>query len=133
MVVSYLSSLTHDGEACNASTYTDGSNTTHVHADDHDDHADMANTFASGVILSVIADAFIAIAVCIQKYAHNKNQGPDGNPVKHFIFLPVWWAGMILNIGGEVGNMVSERGRERAAPHTRAYACGIRGMQQPCP
>ena len=43
--------------------------------------------------------------MCIQKYAHNLNQGPDGKPVKHFFRLPIWWLGMIMNIGGEVGNM----------------------------
>ncbi len=60
--------------------------------------------FWTGVALSVVADAAIAISLNVQKLAHNRNHGPDGKPIKPYVQVPMWWAGMILNILGEAGN-----------------------------
>jgi len=109
-VSEWLGSLTHDGEACNSTVdaghviSTNASanvtaNVTAVH--------DTSHTFVAGVSLSVVADAIIAVALCIQKYAHNSNKGADGQPIKSFLKLPVWWLGILLNIGGELGNMLA--------------------------
>ena len=69
--------------------------------------ADTSGRFWTGVILSIVADAAIAVSLNIQKLAHNRNQGPDGKPRVLYLKLPLWWAGMLTNIAGEVGNMLA--------------------------
>jgi len=105
MVVSeWLGSLTHDGESCNATNFN--TTTMTLVEDDDDDHG--SNTFAAGVITSIVADALIAVSLCIQKYAHNKNKDPvTGKPILSYLKIPTWWLGILLNVGGEVGNMLS--------------------------
>ena len=51
------------------------------------------------------ADAIIAVSMNVQKYAHNRNQDAKGEPIKHFFKLPLWWAGILMNVFGELGNM----------------------------
>lgn len=97
---SWLGSLTHDGEACDSSTFAGNLTSTGQVVHDHG----VSHTFGWGVALSMVADAFIAIALCIQKHAHNINKGPDGKPVVSFLKLPIWWAGILLNVFGEAGN-----------------------------
>ena len=41
----------------------------------------------------------------VQKLAHNRNQDEKGEPIKHFVKLPLWWAGILMNVFGELGNM----------------------------
>ena len=65
------------------------------------------NTFVIGVILSVVADVIIAISLNVQKTAHMRNEGADGKPVKSMLKLPLWWLGLLLNVGGELGNMLA--------------------------
>ena len=60
-----------------------------------------------GAILSVIADITIAVALSIQKLAHTRNEDEEGNPKKHFIKVPLWWIGMLMNIFGELGNLLA--------------------------
>ena len=108
MTKSWLGSLTHDGEFCNETTFVanvsgGASNLTAPQSHSHA-HGSFEHTFAWGVALSMVADAFIAIALCVQKYAHNVNKGPDGKPLKSFLCLPVWWAGILMNVFGEAGN-----------------------------
>ena len=105
-MASWLGSLTHDGEACNASVYANlsSANVTSAHGHDHPEDHPMQHTFGWGVALSMVADAFIAIALCTQKYAHNSNKGPNGKPVVHFLKLRTWWLGILMNIFGEAGN-----------------------------
>ena len=94
-VSEWLGSLTHAGDACSNAT-----------AAAYEAQA-PPNMYVAGVVTSIIADAFIAVALCIQKYAHNQNKGRDGQPIKSYLKLPVWWVGILMNIGGEVGNMLS--------------------------
>ena len=104
---SWLGSLTHDGEACNAtSILTTAEEAAHYHDDHaHEETTTTSNTFVWGVALSMVADAFIAIALCVQKYAHNSNKDPkSGKPIKPFVQLPFWWVGILMNIFGEAGN-----------------------------
>ena len=63
--------------------------------------------FIAGVMLSVVADVIIAVSLGIQKHAHNSNTGDDGEPIKPYVFLPLWWYGIVLNVSGEVGNMLA--------------------------
>jgi len=98
-----FTSLTHGGDACNVTEFeSDGA--------DHDhgsEHSASTSGLVIGVVLSVVADAIIAISLNVQKVAHNRNQGSDGKPVKAFVKLPLWWVGILLNAGGEVGNMLA--------------------------
>jgi drug/metabolite transporter (DMT)-like permease len=41
------------------------------------------------------------------KHAHNVNTDEDGKPIKHFIWIPFWWVGVIGIVGGEVGNLIA--------------------------
>lgn len=63
--------------------------------------------FWVGVILSIIADAIIAVSLNVQKTAHMRNEGPDGKPKKGYWRIPLWWIGLLLNMVGEVGNMLA--------------------------
>ena len=71
VLIEYLSSLSHDGEACNVTDF-DALNVSaagdhHHHHGDHYEHReeeDLQNTFWYGVTLSIVADAFIAVALC---------------------------------------------------------------------
>lgn len=50
-----------------------------------------ASTMWIGILLSVLADAIIAVSLNIQKLAHNRNADPKtGKPVKPFVKLPLW-------------------------------------------
>jgi drug/metabolite transporter (DMT)-like permease len=61
-----------------------------------------------GVILSVIADAIISVSLNLQKHAHNRNwDHAAGKPKRPFTRLPLWWVGMLLNVFGELGNLVA--------------------------
>ena len=104
MVSEWLGSLSHGGDACNA-TIDNSTNSSHGHS--HDEEQSGNPTFAAGVALSIVADAFIAVALCVQKYAHNSNKGPNGQPIKSYLRLPTWWVGILMNIFGEVGNMLA--------------------------
>lgn len=114
MVVSeWLGSLSHAGEPCNVTysdhtysnmTYVSASNSSYVHGDEEEPET---HTYFAGVGLSIVADVIIAVALCIQKYAHNNNKGADGQPVKSYLRIPTWWVGILLNIGGEAGNMLA--------------------------
>jgi len=67
-----------------------------------------ASTMWVGILLSVLADTFIAVSLAVQKLAHNRNANPEtGKPMKPFIKLPLWWAGITMNGGGEIGNMLA--------------------------
>ncbi len=61
-----------------------------------------------GIVLSIVADLGIALSLAIMKHAHNKNYDlGKGKPRKHYIFLPFWWFGMVMNVAGELGNLIS--------------------------
>jgi hypothetical protein len=138
-------------------------------ANDHEGSA--RRSFWIGVILSIVADAIIAVSLNVQKTAHMRNkvrlctyaricwrwrrvalkigvcqqawtvsvvsvngtplvatqhcarhgcyrlrtairsfppsQGPDGKPKKGYWRIPLWWLGLLLNMGGEIGNMLA--------------------------
>ena len=58
--------------------------------------------------LSVIADAIISVSLNLQKHAHNRNwDHAAGKPKRPFTRLPLWWVGMLLNVFGELGNLVA--------------------------
>ena len=63
--------------------------------------------FVAGVILSIVADTGIAISLNVMKLAHNRNTGPDGEPIQPFIHIPLWWLGISMNISGELGNLLA--------------------------
>jgi drug/metabolite transporter (DMT)-like permease len=80
---------------------------TEVTADHAEEIPERSELFWVGVGLSIAADAVVAISLGVQKLAHNRNRGPDGEPKKHFVFIPLWWLGIIMNASGEVGNMLA--------------------------
>ena len=82
--------------------------------------------FWTGVALSVVADAAIAISLNVQKLAHNRNQGPDGKPIKPYVQVPMWWAGMILNILGEAGNGLAYGFSSPSSSSRRSSGCATR-------
>ena len=92
-----------------------------------------------GVIMSVIADMIISarrraartrlsthlppcptaagrqVSLNVTKYAHNKNQDPanPGKQLKPYTKLPLWWLAMVLNAGGELGNLMAKQRKRR--------------------
>ena len=68
---------------------------------------DEHNLWGLGVSLSIVADIIIAISLGVQKFAHNANMGADGEPILPFTKLPMWWMGIVLNVTGELGNMMA--------------------------
>ena len=54
------------------------------------------------------AKQVVAIALSITKLSHNRNWDPVAKkPRKPYIKLPLWWLGIVLTAGGEVGNLVA--------------------------
>ena len=89
--------------SCNVTT--PATNLTVLNVTDIHHEEVSASGFVTGVILSIVADIIIAVSLNIQKYAQNANMDSAGEPIKPFYTIPTWWAGMLLNIGGELGNM----------------------------
>lgn len=58
-----------------------------------------------GVILAVIGNVLISCALNVQKYSHNKNAASETK--KQYIKRPLWWAGMLLMLFGELGNFLA--------------------------
>jgi hypothetical protein len=58
-----------------------------------------------GVSFSFFGNLGIAASMCVQKRAHNMIVD-DGDKIK-FYQSPMWWFGMIMNIIGEVGNLLA--------------------------
>jgi uncharacterized membrane protein len=66
-----------------------------------------SNTIWVGVVASVVSNVIIGVSMNVQKLAHNRNQDGAGDPIRHFTMLPLWWAGILMNIFGELGNMLA--------------------------
>ncbi|KAJ1475058.1 magnesium transporter NIPA-domain-containing protein [Baffinella frigidus] len=61
-----------------------------------------------GVLLSLLGDIIINIGMNSMKYAHNGNQHEiTGDPIRHYLRLPLWWVGILLLVAGELGNLVA--------------------------
>jgi len=70
------------------------------------DEDGYSSSMVIGIILSVIADTIISVSLSVTKLAHMRNEDPEtGKPVKAYIKVPLWWLGIILNAGGELGNL----------------------------
>ncbi len=74
--------------------------------EDADEYSKQSN-YTVGIIMSIVADCIIAISLNVQKLAHNRNRGEDGQPKKLYLKIPLWWAGLLLNVVGELGNMLA--------------------------
>lgn len=97
-----LEALSHGGAACNATMEASDS------ASESDQHNHPpAGSFAAGVMLSMSADIIIAVSLCIQKLAHNRNCGPHGKPLRNYACLPLYWVARLLNLLGEGANMLA--------------------------
>ena len=66
-----------------------------------------SNTVWVGVAMSVVSNVIIGVSMNVQKLAHNRNKDGAGDPIRHFTMLPLWWAGILMNIFGELGNMLA--------------------------
>ena len=75
----------------------------------HDAHEgdEGPNSIVVGVVTSVVSNVIIGVSMNVQKLAHNRNQDGAGDPVLHFTMLPLWWLGILMNIFGELGNMLA--------------------------
>jgi len=60
-----------------------------------------------GIAIAMSANAVIPMALNLQKYSHLRNTGPDGEPIKHFTRIPLWWLGIIGMIAGEFFNLLA--------------------------
>jgi drug/metabolite transporter (DMT)-like permease len=76
-----------------------------------------------GIGLAIFANALIAISLNIQKYAHVKNEAL-GDQRLPYHKIPMWWAGMVVNAVGEVGNLVAY-GYAEASVITPIGAVGV--------
>ena len=66
---------------------------------DADEEESSGNSYLTGVVLSVVADAIIAISLNVQKYAHNRNRDPaTEKPVVMYIKLPLWASNRNFNL-----------------------------------
>lgn len=75
-------------------------------------HINSSETFGGngwiGVVLSMVGDIIINIGMNAMKHAHNINQDPvTKEPIKHFIYVPWWWCGIVGVVGGELANLVA--------------------------
>lgn len=66
-----------------------------------------SNTVWVGVAMSVVSNVIIGVSMNVQKLAHNRNKDGAGDPIRHFTMLPLWWVGILMNIFGELGNMLA--------------------------
>ena len=72
-------------------------------ADLHTDQLHMIIAF----FIVVVASAGICASVNLQKLVHVRNEGPDGQPLKHFTQIPLWWVAMIANTLSELFNLAA--------------------------
>ena len=75
--------------------------------------------FPWGMVLSLVGDVVISCGLALQKVAHNRIEatkkalveasGGKLEDVKgpSFTSMPVWWAGILMTVGGEVGNFAA--------------------------
>ena len=62
----------------------------------------------TGVILSIVADCVVAFSLFVTKLAHNRNWDEvNKRQRKPYIRVPLWWTGIVLNVIGEVGNLIA--------------------------
>jgi len=81
--------------------------------------------FMWGMVVSIIGDAFISVGLAFQKVAHNRiklipqgdgtstadrpatTEQNEGASEPSVYGVPVWWFGIILTVGGEIGNFAA--------------------------
>lgn len=56
-----------------------------------------------GVTICIIGNILVAIALNVQKHAHNKVADTE----KSYVTSGTWWLGLLLLIGGEIGNFMA--------------------------
>ena len=78
-----------------------------THGPEDHEGGEGSNTIWVGVVASVASNVIIGVSMNVQKLAHNRNQDGAGDPVRHFTMLPLWWVGILMNIVGELGNMLA--------------------------
>ena len=101
--------------------------------------------FAWGIVLSLFGDVIISIGLALQKVAHNRidkqvkeardassqrslsdasSHGLRGEePKPSFVKMPVWWAGILATVGGEVCNFVAYGDTNTPASVVTAVGC----------
>ena len=102
--------------------------------------------FAWGIFLSLFGDVIISIGLALQKVAHNRiekqvkerardtssqrglsDASSDGlrgeDPKPSFVKMPVWWAGILATVGGEVCNFAAYGDTNTPASVVTAVGC----------
>jgi len=98
-----------DGNATAGSFNPQCMNSSLSHQEGGGDPSDQKITSENmvGVAIAVIANSIIPISLNLQKYAHTRNTGADGNPIRPLTRIPLWWVGIWLMGGGEAFNLLA--------------------------
>ena len=68
-----------------------------------------------GMMVSLVGDVIISVGLALQKVAHNRIKAQaeeikargEEPPKANYAKEKIWWIGIVLTIGGEVGNFVA--------------------------
>ncbi len=97
--------------------------------------ATVGGGFPVGMVVSLIADVIISIGLALQKVAHNRiserekaakavGTDPDPNAKKPSMTKePIWWMGILLTVGGELGNFAAYGDPNTPASVVTAVGC----------
>ncbi|KAL1523556.1 hypothetical protein AB1Y20_018492 [Prymnesium parvum] len=78
-----------------------------------------------GIFLSLAGDVIISIGLALQKVAHNIIKKIEANNEKppEYTKIKTWWLGILLTIGGEIGNFVAYGDENTPASVVTAVGC----------
>ena len=95
-----------DGNATDGSFNPQCMNSSLSHQEGGGDSSDqqISSENMVGVAIAVIANSIIPISLNLQKYAHTRNTGADGNPIRPLTRIPLWWVGIWLMGGARRGS-----------------------------
>jgi len=96
-----------------------------------------AGGFMWGMVLSLIGDVVISCGLALQKVAHNRIEAQKVETMKAsggslkadevqgpaFTSMPIWWAGILMTVGGEVGNFAAYGDVNTPASVVTAVGC----------
>lgn len=96
-----------------------------------------AGGFMWGMVLSLIGDVIISCGLALQKVAHNRIEAQKVETMKAsggslkadevqgpaFTSMPIWWAGILMTVGGEVGNFAAYGDVNTPASVVTAVGC----------
>ena len=87
--------------------------------------------FPWGIMVSIVADIIISVGLALQKVAHNRikrkfEEMPKDAKYPPMTSEPVWWLGILLTVGGEIGNFLAYG--DPSTPATVVTAVGCVGV-----